>query len=579
MKNRIYYIITCFVLTLMVSCESYLEEEPKSLLTAKYLETENGVNAALYSAYSDLRYFYGGEGALSVTCAGTDEWQRGPDGNATINLYGSGLPDQGLLGNTWDWGYTAINTTNAVIEFAEGSGMTESDAMKVIAEAKYIRATWYFIIIQTYGACPLNLDFISEPSTEAHKATVAEIYDAIIADLEDAKTDLPPIAEEPGRADAAAAYHLLSKVFLARATHPSAGQPGDYQDAYDNAMELINNSSTYQLALLQDYADIHMPRNEHNDEVIFTVERNTDILYNDVDPNTSGNKNNRSSFFFRPHYQVCTDAGGLARTIEYGRPWIRVRPTNYLLDVVFAERDDDKRYNKVFQTVWLVNDAESLTDPTFSVGDTAIWLPGSESYTAPKKVMNIYTPSMYYDNTLPDGSKQTVKIYPSMNKYDDIDRPAVNDASVRPFIVHKFSETHLIAAEAAMYLEMPDQAVALLNIIRTRAAYDANRSAGEIANAVMRITNATPDMQDLDEGINFILDERSRELCGEYMRWWDLVRTRTAAGEVQLLQRIRNLEPEIPAKSTIQDFHVLRPIPQSQIDLTSNEDFVQNDGY
>jgi len=577
MKNLIIYIAVLFILASMFACEKFLEEEPKSLLTAKYLESEGGVYSALYSAYSDLRYFYGGEGGLSVTCAGTDEWQRGPDGNLNINMYNTGMVTEGLLHNTWNWGYTSINTTNAVIKYAEASGMTASEAAKVIAEAKYIRATWYFIIVQTYGACPLNLEFIEEPSTEATRTPVTDVYDAIVADLEEAKLNLPPIAEEPGRVDAAAAYHLLAKVYLARATHPEAGQTNDYQNAYSNAMELINNKGTYGLDLLEDFAEIHQPRNEHNSEVIFTVERNTDIIYNDAG-DANGNKNNRSSFFFRPHYQVCTSYGGLARTLVYGRPWIRVRPTSYLLNIVFADKTDDIRYNKSFQVVWLVNDEASLTDPSFSLGDTAIWLPGVENYGPTKKVMNVYPPSQYYDELLPDGTRQTIKIYPSMSKYDDIDRPAVNDPSVRPFIVYKFSETYLIAAEAAMYLGQPETAVSLLNVIRTRAAYDPDRSSSDNAMALQRIINATPDMTDIDEGINFILDERSRELCGEYMRWWDLVRTRTAAGEVQLLYRIRNLVPEIPAKDNIQDFHILRPIPQSQIDLTSNV-FPQNPGY
>jgi hypothetical protein len=90
--------------------------------------------------------------------------------------------------------------------------------------------------------------------------------------------------------------------------------------------------------------------------------------------------------------------------------------------------------------------------------------------------------------------------------------------------------------------------------------------------------NKVPDMADIDLGINFILDERSRELCGEYMRWWDLVRTRTSGGDVQLLYRVRNLSPALPFANAIQDYHVLRPIPQGQIDLTSN-DFPQNEGY
>jgi hypothetical protein len=577
MIKKLTYLLFALGLILITSCEDYLMEEPKSL-TAQYLETPGGVDAALNSAYSDLRYFYGGESALNVTCSGTDEWQRGPDGSTEFNMYTDGLPANGMVGTTWNWGYTSINTTNAVIGFAENSGMNESLAKKRIAEARYIRATWYFIMVQVYGDCPLNLEFITEPSTEAVRTPAAEVYQAIIDDLEYAKLNLPAVAEEIGRADAAAAYHLLSKVYLTRATHATASVSTDYQSAYDNAMELISNSGTYGLALLEDFADVHLPRNEHNSEIIFTVERNADPLYNDADPDKNGNKNNRSSFFFRPHYEVCTDFGGLARTLEYGRPWIRVRPTNYLLNVAFEDKQYDTRYNKSFQTVWLVNSEESLTNSSFKLGDTAIWLPGVENYQPGLNIMNIYPPSLYYDNLLPDSTKQTKKIYPSLTKYDDIDRPTVNDASVRPFIVHRFAETYLIAAEAAMYLGKAGESVDLLGILRTRASYDPNRSAADNAFAKQRLLNRIPSMGDFDEGINFILDERMRELCGEYMRFFDLARTRTTSGQVQLLNRVRNLVPEIPAKNAIKDYHVLYPIPQDQIDLVTNE-FKQNDGY
>ena len=103
MKSTIKYMMYIVVLILAGSCENYLEEEPRSLLTAKYLESASGVEAALNSSYSDLRYFYGGEGALTVTCTGTDEWQKGPDGNANANLYQSGMAENGLIGNTWNW--------------------------------------------------------------------------------------------------------------------------------------------------------------------------------------------------------------------------------------------------------------------------------------------------------------------------------------------------------------------------------------------------------------------------------------------------------------------------------------------
>jgi len=572
MTNKIIKLALALTVFGMASCSDVLVEEPKSLLTAKFLETPSGVNAALNSAYSDLRYFYGGEGGLSVTCAGTDEWQKGPDGNLIINTYGTSLASEGLMGNTWSWGYTAINTTNAVIKYAEASGMAEADAKRVLAEARFLRAQWYFTLVQLYGALPLSLDFISEPSTEAYRDPVSDVYEAIVSDLETAKADLPATTDQPGRATGAAAYHLLSKVYLTRATS-EAENASDYQSAYDNAKYLITNASSFDVALLKDFSDIHTPRNEHNSEILFTVERSTDELYSDY---LTTYKNNQSSFFFRPNYSAIVN--GLIRTIEYGRPWHRVRPTNYLLEKVFEDRKEDTRYEKTFQTVWLVNDEGNCADKSFKNGDTAMWLPGYETYKA-AKALKIFTPSKYYNNpSLIDGSLQTLSVFPSMRKYDDIDRPTIADASVRPFIVYRFAETYLIAAEAAMYLNKASESRELINEVRARGAYKADRSDADNALAVQRVTGRTPQMTNIDEGISFILDERSRELCGEYMRWYDLARTRTADGQCQLLYRIRNLVPEIPAKNTIQDYHVLRPIPQSQLDLTSNE-FLNNPGY
>ncbi len=70
--------------------------------------------------------------------------------------------------------------------------------------------------------------------------------------------------------------------------------------------------------------------------------------------------------------------------------------------------------------------------------------------------------------------------------------------------------------------------------------------------------------------IDYVLDERARELLGEGNRWIDLVRTG------KLLERVRKYNPV--AAANIKDFHVLRPIPQQQIDRTESE-FKQNPGY
>jgi hypothetical protein len=75
-------------------------------------------------------------------------------------------------------------------------------------------------------------------------------------------------------------------------------------------------------------------------------------------------------------------------------------------------------------------------------------------------------------------------------------------------------------------------------------------------------------------GINFILDERARELCGEHLRWYDLKRTLTGD---QFVTRIKSANPDIV---DVQSFHRLRPVPLAELNALSNPaEFGQNPGY
>lgn len=96
-----------------------------------------------------------------------------------------------------------------------------------------------------------------------------------------------------------------------------------------------------------------------------------------------------------------------------------------------------------------------------------------------------------------------------------------------------------------------------MNVLRERAAV-----AGKEND--MLITES-----DLD--IDFILEERGRELCGEHIRWFDLKRTGKLYNYVQAYNK------DI---TTMQPYHVNRPIPQQFLDVITNPlEFGQNNGY
>jgi hypothetical protein len=165
-------------------------------------------------------------------------------------------------------------------------------------------------------------------------------------------------------------------------------------------------------------------------------------------------------------------------------------------------------------------------------------------------------------------SEYTVEWFPSLTKHLDQTRLHFNDPSDRPIILMRLAETYLIAAEAAFKANRPGDAATMINIVRQRAAYRTTQDATANANAANALTVSGSDIT-----LNFILEERTRELYGEYMRWYDLVRTQTLVERVKLYN--------VLGAPNIKDFHILRPIPSaSQIDLVTNKDeFPQNTGY
>jgi hypothetical protein len=178
---------------------------------------------------------------------------------------------------------------------------------------------------------------------------------------------------------------------------------------------------------------------------------------------------------------------------------------------------------------------------------------------------------------------QQNKHFPSLSKFNRVARPVAgtetdpNVSSSRPFIVYRFAETFLVAAEAAIQLGDNTAAVGFINEVRNRA--------GAIPITEGDLVGAHGD------AIDFILDERTRELTGEQMRWFDLKRTR------RLLERVHHINGTgAPAVYNRQynngipmagseflgpqpaDRDYMRPIPQESIDAqTSN--YPQNSGF
>jgi len=599
-KHKLSIIICAAGVFSSVSCKKLLEQNPKASITPAFFQTQSGVQGGISGVYQNLRTLYGQENFWYTMQTGTDESISGGSATGqglaieTYNQFVNNVGIYNIFGTLFQNAYQDINTLNGVLLYGQTAITDPVVSKQYLAQAKFLRALLYFELVRSFGDVPLHTTFVTTASLGDTRAPIADVYNQIIQDLTQASTDLQT---RPGEvitssgtspfaghaATKASALFLLSKVYLTRGWS-TAAQPTDFQNALATAQNLINTRSTYGLALYPSYDAAYAEANDAtNTEDIFAIEHNTDPKYGEYNLNAStATDANGWAWFYRPNYPtvvanypINSGPSLMTRDLKNGRPYVRARPnTDWVESVLFADKTNDYRYWTTFQTTWIANNAVTTPRGTLQVGvDTAIWTPpydpGPAKRAAFKGIIFI-RPSLAAAASGTNANPWTLSIFPSVKKFDDPLRPGINDASLRPIVLFRLSELYLIAAEAAFKTGDYTTEATMINALRSRAAVRPASAPPAPAGAVAAMQVTAAQLQ--TGGIDFILDERSRELYGESLRWYDLVRTQS------LIRRVKALNPE--AGAYIQDFMSLRPIPQSQIDLvTAGPKFPQNPGY
>jgi starch-binding outer membrane protein, SusD/RagB family len=541
------------LLLMSTSCQDILKETVVSQIGNDYINTAKGFEDATKAAYSSLRTFYGTQIGLTLTEYGTDIYATGADGSYKgFHFYDTQMqPTIDYLFVLWDELYRGINTCNAVIGRAGTvTGVTDATKKLRIAEAKFLRAHYYYILHQQWGPVELRLTETTGPTKDTKRNSDAEIYAQIIKDCNEAIPDLEAKAHsnDYGRATKASAEALLAKVYMAKA-YSTSKAADDFQKAADLCSGLLTK---YGFKLLDDFASVHDENNQQNSEVVFAVQYTTDQISN-LSNNAGDGGGNNLHLFFGMQYDT---QAGMVRDVFYGRPFKRLRPTNYLLNTVFADRENDSRYKKTFRDTWKSNSPGSFNTSfdnskprvTYAAGDTTIFIPGFEmsKEERAKRKYQVLVPSAYNE-----------ALFPTLQKFFDTKRSdRTEPRGSRDHFVWRLADIYLMHAEALFKLGKIEEATTSLNAVRQRAAWPGKKEA-------MKVNSS-------DLTFDLIVEERARELAGEQTRWLDLKRWGL------LVERVKKHNPQAQA---VADKHYVRPIPQTQIDRSAPGVFAQNPGY
>lgn len=559
---------------LFFSCDFLDETAYNKVTVGNFYTTKEGITNGVNGLYSTLRGMYIKEYLIYMCEGPSDLWNAYNGGdqwkNWTIDATNGSVKD------LWNSCYKSINQCNAVIESLENNhipGLDPALKERFLAEAAFIRSHYFYHLVQQFNDIPMPLKPTTSVETAAYKTPANQVWEQIIADLQVAADKLPEEypTSEYGHITKYAALHHLSRVLLTVKRTDT-----DVTNALTYAEKVINSGK---YALVKSHKALWDMANKNNSEVIFPV-----LYTQNAELNGDGNT---AHMYFCSAYSE--EHPAVKRVIEYGRPWSRERSTDYALNLF--DETKDNRWEDCFIYQWNATEnlvKEKMFSPLTKKMEEKSWTKGELAMIAPKRPWTkeqieaiwpvlVFQPEYMREQIDPSKDVQSeqnpnavwpsntrftnYKMYAYIVKHLDPLRPEVNwTPGSRNVFVFRLADTYLLAAEAAFLSGDSKKAADYINLVRRRAAIPGHELEMEIKPS--------------DLSIDFILDERGRELMGEMHRWYDLKRTG------KLVERMNNAKISPATAGKFQEYHILRPIPRDQLTNVSNPaEFTQNPGY
>lgn len=529
-----------------------MKEEPPHIITTVTLYTSyNGFQSGLNGLYSLVREDY--EGRSGSNYLRKEMWMNGND-NMTSNhrdgfaRVAENWPNNNStyieISSNFYWLYEIINSANTIIIHAEdegidwtgGKGTPESNKNMVIAHARAIRAWAYKYLTFGWGDVPLNLNEAlgSEVKTDWVRTPVAQVRAQIIEDFLFAEQHIGTEPEYQGRITKGAIQTYLAEMYLIE-NNPSEALAWANKCINNQAYKLITarygvKKTQPGVPFMDMFYDGNSNRNEGNTEALWVFPYEFNVV---------GGSGAILRRWHVSRYEQARFAGKsniLKKTVERGgRGLGRMSLTKWAIDNY--EENDDRASNYAIRKYFILKTSDQ------NGGEGNDVLPSKYNYGD--------TVRMDWSKDIDPSSRNRTN-WPYSRKWESAYSDYVDDAyQYNDLIYLRLAETYLLKAEAQLKLNDKPGAAITLNIIRARS------NASQISAG--------------DVDIDFILDERSRELLCEENRRCTLLRTG------KWLERVRAYNHN--GGETVRDIDILFAIPQDVIDANLTLPMENNPGH
>jgi hypothetical protein len=566
------------VLVLLYSCkDSFLDQPVTGQLDKNILAGKLGLDASLLAVYSQVN----GRG---LRMASPSNWVwgsiRGAEANkgtdpgdySTINPVQryAALPTGDVINDKWQGNYEGVARANATLRLLQTAdpAVTADEKTGIEAQAKFLRAHFYFELTRTYHLVPYIDETVDYGSGIEKVKNDTEIWDKIIADMQFAVDHLPETQSSVGRVNKWAAKAYLGKIYMFTKDFAKA------KEQFDACIAGGKTSNGKRYALVPLFPDLFKATNDNNEESIWAYQSaaNTGSV-NNANPefdlnwpyNTGPDGPGNCCSFFQPTFE----AANWFRTSAAGLP---------LLDGSYANGANQVKNDMGLESSDPFAPDAGFLDPRIDHSIGRRGLPYLDWKDFPGKAWIRNQPNA--------GPYQTKKFV-----YYKADRGSLQDnSSWTPgytainFPILRYGDLLLMAAEAEIEVGDPSKARDYVNMIRQRAKNSPLKRADGSLAANYNIELYSDAWAKDDATRAKVRFERQLELHSEGHRFYDLVRWGTAAS---VLNAFIAYEAPKYGLGALNDAHFdagvdeYLPIPQSQLDLLNVTETVlkQNPGF